>query len=124
METEVEDYKKKKEKLKSISIQVSTLPELRLILEELGKSEEEVQMNLAHENAHANVASALGANHDAYTVYFLKNGNTYQTNVSFPSHMTQDEVERISRDALSAPEIYGEGGGLSGDDEKLLEDLT
>ncbi len=117
---EQEDYETKKEQLDSFSIKVSTLPELRFILEEIGQSEEQIQRNLAHENAHSNVATSLGANHESYIVYFLKNGNIYQTRITFPHHLTPVDVDEISRRAISAPEEYGEGGGLS-DDEKQLK---
>jgi len=121
VDTEKIDYKKKKEKLESISISVTTIPELRFILEELGKTEEEIRENLAHENAHANVAESLGANHEKYIVYFLKEGNIYQTKVTFPDHLSQEEVSYISNKAIRAPEDYGDAGGMSEDDKKLLE---
>lgn len=115
---EKEIYLKKKSQLDSFSLKVKTLPELRFILEELGKDEEEVRVNLAHENAHANVASSLGANHETYIVYFLRNGNIYQTRVTFPDNLSQEEVNYISKKAINAPEDYEVKGGLSEDDEK------
>lgn len=123
LDLEKEDYKKKKEKLESISLQVKTLPEFRFVLSEIGKSEEEIQENLAHENAHANVAESLGARHETYIVYFLKNGNVYQTRVTLPDSLTEDEVYNISKKAIEAPEEYGKAGGLSDDDKDQLKRL-
>ena len=122
--TEKNDYEKKKEKLATISIDIATIPELRFILEELGKSEEEIRENLAHENAHANVAHSLGANHEKYIVYFLKEGNIYQTRVTFPDNLSQEEVDYISSRAIQAPEEYGNAGGMSDDDKEQLENIN
>lgn len=120
MNSEKQDYKNKKEKLAAISINVKTIPELRFILEELGKTEEEINETLAHENAHANVSESLGANHETYIVYFLKEGNIYQTRITFPDYLSQEEVNYISAKAIRAPEDYGEAGGMSEDDKKDL----
>lgn len=120
---EQKDYLAKKAKIESFSIKVSTLPELRFILEQLGQAEDEIRMNLAHENAHANVAQSHGAHHEGYIVYFLKNGNVYQTRITFPDHFTQEQVDEISEKAIQAPETYGVEGGLSDDDENQLKEF-
>lgn len=122
-EYEEKDYLAKKVKIESFSIKVETLSELRFILEQLGQTEDEIRMNLAHENAHANVAQSHGARHEGYIVYFLKNGNIYQTRITFPDHFTQDQVDQISEKAIQAPETYGVEGGLSDDDTNQLKEF-
>ena len=116
-------YEKIKEILQSITIHIETISELKFALEELGLSEDSVRENLIHENAHANTAEQYGANHTGYNIIILKNGNIYQTRVSFPDSLSDQEVNFITEKALEAPEKYENSGELSEDDKKQLERL-
>jgi len=102
------------------TIFVKTLNELRTIQEALGKTEEEIRINLAHENAHANQASTLGVSHNGYRVIILRDGEIYQTNITFPDTMDPHTATSAYRQILYAPETYGHGGGLSDDDKQDL----
>ncbi len=118
---EQSDYKEKKQRLTNASFRVETLPELRYVMEQLIPSEETIIKILCHENDHAIIAETLGVHHTGYGVVIFQNGQVYEKKITFPKHLTQEEINIISKEILQAPEMYSKGKMSNNNKADLLQ---
>lgn len=106
-------------------ISCGSLYELNTALQLLGIKSEDVLDTVAHENAHANKAESMGANHHDYRILVSKINGEYAYRVSagieLPDEWEMDKKKEGLIAILKAPEEYG--NELSPSDISLLNKL-
>lgn len=109
-------HDKNKEKagqlLDKSTVIAGNLKEFRLILKNLGLSKEDIEDQLAHENAHANKAESLDSKHLDYRVTILrgKNGEyLFQpyARIFIPEDWSEEKIKEVWTKIARAPEEYG-----------------
>ncbi len=107
------------------TVKVASLVEMRWLLESLEHDEDTIESRMIHENAHANVASMLGADHlgYAFTLITAKDGEHFDfvpmTRVGIPHEWSEEKKSQVRRAIYYAPEVYGDE--MSMDDKKQVD---
>lgn len=106
-------------------VTVKTIAEFKLLMEKIGRNYYAVMGTVAHENAHANMASSLGAIHSGYSLLVTRKGNDFSYQ---PIALTNVRGEWDKKDQLEAnikiagaPKEYG--NKLSPGDEEMIASL-
>jgi len=119
-----EDYENFKEKTKACRIDTNYLHEYKYALQKLGYSEDAIKSFLAHENAHGNVATSVGADHQGYSLYIFSDNGVLKLKqgalVKYPEHWNEEERILATEKIATAPETY-EKQKLSDADKKMAK---
>jgi hypothetical protein len=112
--------------LKNSVIKVTTLSELKLLLERANPEDKEWQIKtLEHENAHANKAAELGVTDISYSLIAIKADNeislTPFTDSFLPPEWNDEKKLEVSMKILKAPDEYGDK--MSSYDNEKFEKL-
>lgn len=106
-------------------VTVSTLPEFKILLEEVEQNKEIVLDTLAHENAHINEAEAWGSTVNGYSLLVSKNGDSFVytpiANYSVPKYLNAENEITANIAIAKAPQEYG--NRLAPDDIERIEEL-
>ncbi|MFA5773085.1 MAG: hypothetical protein WC908_00200 [Candidatus Paceibacterota bacterium] len=122
-------------KLENATIKVNTLNEFRLALEKLKNlrifkdfGEKQINELISHENAHANKAEELGAEHKSFKIVIIKNNendyalSTTTAEIYIPEEWDAKKKREVLVQIFKAPEIYG-GSNMSSYDKKMLLEI-
>ena len=123
---EVEHFFSFRERMNDATIRVSTLPEARRTMEILGFDADNLVDTLSHENAHANKAEQLGANHTGYNFIITetKDGRYEvgpQAVTSTPDDWLAEHKRHVEAQILQAPDEYG--NKMSDSDKQKLKEI-